>query len=126
MAQVNIPEGYQSVIPYLIVKDASSFISFTKEVFDAEEINRHMRDEQIIMHAELRVYDSIIMLAEATDTYSIQNSGMFIYVPDADEAYHKGIRAGATPITPMSDQNYGRTGGIKDPFGNTWWVTSVK
>ena len=112
-------------MPYLIIKDAAGFLQFTKDVFGAEERMKHMRDENIIMHAEIKIGDSSIMFADATDEFSSSTAGMFIYVTNADATYNKAISLGATSVMPMCDQPYGRTGGVKDPHGNTWWITSV-
>ncbi len=124
MKELNIPEGYQQVMPYLIVRGAAGFIKFMQDVFDAKEKMKHMRSEDVIMHAEITVGDSVIMLADSTAAFEPRTGGFFIYVPDADEAYNKAIAAGAVSIMPMSDQPYGRSGGVVDPFGNTWWPTT--
>ena len=120
-----IPENYPTVMPYLIIKNAAAFIEFMQDVFDALLSGKHMRDEKLIMHAELKIGNSSIMLADSTDQYALSNAGLFIYVEDADTTYKKAINKGSTVITELSDQSYGRAGGIKDPFGNTWWITSV-
>ncbi len=120
-----IHENYQTVMPYLIVKNAKQFISFMQIVFGATETYKAMRDENKIMHAEIMIGGSTIMFADSTDVYGVQNAGMFIYVDDADETFKKAIDNGATVVTPIADQSYGRSGGVKDPFGNTWWVTSI-
>ena len=120
-----IPEDYQTVTPYLIIKNAASFIQFMQTVFNAEIINRHMRDENIIMHAELKTGNSMIMFADSTEQYPPVNAHLFIYVEDADISYKKAIENGATVVTELSNQSYGRSGGVKDIFGNTWWITSV-
>ena len=120
-----IPENYPTVMPYLIIKNAAAFIEFMQDVFDALLSGKHMRDEKLIMHAELKIGNSSIMLADSTDQYPPGNAGLFIYVEDADTTYKKAIDKGSTAVTKLSDQSYGRTGGVKDPFGNTWWVTSV-
>ncbi len=85
-----------------------------------------MGDENIIRHGEVKVGDTTIMFADATKTFGIQNGGMFICVEDADATFNNAVAHSAEVIMPMSDQSYGRTGGIKDPFGNTWWITAVK
>jgi len=121
---MKIPEGYQQVMPYLIVKGAAKFVDFMKKVFGGEEKMKVMRDENTIMHAEIRIGDSVIMLADATSHFEPRPAGLFVYVEDADETYHKAIAEGATSITPMSDQEYGRSGGVTDPFGNVWWPTT--
>ena len=113
-------------MPYLIVPNAANFIEFMETVFNVTEIYRGMRDDNMIMHAEVKVGDTIIMLADANDEWKVQNAGMFICVDDVDTTFKKALELGAEIITPLSDQPYGRTGGVKDPFGNTWWITKVK
>lgn len=125
MQKAFIPEGYQQVMPYLIVKDASRFSNFIRHVFDAEEKYKVMRDEHLIAHGELKIGDGVIMFADATEQFEPCTAGVFVYVADADEVYHKAIEHGATSVMMMSDQPYGRSGGVKDEWGNVWWVTSV-
>ncbi len=120
-----IPENYQTVMPYLIVKDAGKFIAFTQEVFGATETDNVMRDEHTIMHAEIMIGGSTIMLADSTEKFSPRTAGLFIYVDDADETFKKAINAGSAVITELSNQSYGRSGGVQDPFGNVWWITSL-
>ena len=124
MQTVNFPKDYQQVMPYLIIQNATGFIDFMKEVFDATEKVKHMRDENIIMHGEVLVGESVIMFADATAAFAPRTSGMFVYVANADAAYDKALKAGAVSIMPVSDQPYGRSGGVTDPFGNTWWITT--
>lgn len=119
------PEGCHTIIPYLIVPNAAQFIIFMKDVFGAELISQHMREETIIMHGELKVGDSLIMFADSTPQYAPMTAPFFIYVENADATYHLALQHGAEVVTPMGDQSYGRSGGVKDPFGNTWWITSV-
>ena len=122
------PKGYQTVMPYLIVDGAANFIDFTKKVFNAveKEEMRSMRDEKTIQHSEIMIGDSTIMFADSTENYKSSTAGLFIYVENADKTYQKAIDEGATTIMELSDQDYGRTCGVKDPFGNVWWITSVK
>jgi len=125
MEKPNIPEGYQQVMVYLIVKDAAGFIKFMQDVFGAEEKMRQMRSENVIAHAEIKMGDSVIMVADAIDAFPPRNAGFFIYVADADLVYNKAIAAGALAISPMADQPYGRSGGVTDLYGNSWWVTTA-
>jgi PhnB protein len=120
-----IPANYQTVMPYLILENAAKFLAFVQLVFDAKETYKVMRDENIIMHAEIMIGESTIMFADATDKYTARSAGMFIYVDNADERYKKAVAAGASVITAVSNQPYGRSGGVKDPFGNEWWITSI-
>jgi PhnB protein len=124
MQKINFPADYQQVMPYLILKDAAGFMQFMIDVFGATEKMKHMRDDSIIMHGEVNVGECVIMFAEASDQYGVQNGGFFIYVADADATYEKALSLGATSVMPVSDQQYGRSGGIKDAYGNTWWVTN--
>ena len=123
MSKVVFPATYNQVMPYLIIENAAGFIDFAQRVFSAECVMKHLRDEQTIMHAEIKIGDSIIMLADTTDQHGVRNAGLFVYVADANESYNKAIAAGAATITPLSSQPYGLSGGVIDPFGNTWWIT---
>jgi PhnB protein len=125
MEQTKIPAGYQAVMPYLIVPEASRFSEFMQTVFEAKETMRVLRDEKQIMHGELNISGSVIMFAEGTTQWEVQNAGMFIYVNNADETYKKAIENGGTSVMDLSDQSYGRSGGVKDPFGNVWWITTA-
>ena len=120
-----IPANYQTVMPYLIVKDAAGFSSFMQKVFDAEETHKSMRDEHTIMHAEIMIGGSTVMFADSTEKFSVRPAGLFIYVEDADKTFKKAIDAGATTVMEVADQPYGRSGGVQDPFGNVWWITSI-
>ncbi len=121
---MRIPEGYQQVMPYLIVRDAARFIDFTSKVFGAVEKLKIMRDEKIIRHAEIKIGGSVIMFADATEQFPPRTAALFVYVEDADRTYNKALAEGATSVMPMSDQEYGRSGGVADPFGNLWWPTA--
>ena len=125
MSTKKIPEGNHAITPYLILNNASQFIEFMTEVFEAEVIYKAMHDEETILHAELKVGDSKIMFADANEQWKAQPAGLFIYVDEADVTCNKALHKGAEVVTPMADQSYGRSGGVKDPFGNTWWITSV-
>ena len=125
METLNIPDGYQRIMPYLIVNNAAGFFQFTKNVFSAEERYKAMRDEHLIMHAEISIGGSVIMFADATELYKERTSGMFMYVADCDAVYKKALENGATSVMEPADQSYGRSAGITDPFGNSWWITSV-
>lgn len=125
MKELHIPEGYQAVIPYLIIRDVAGFIDFAKVVFGATEIMRHMtEDQKSIMHAEIRINGSVIMMGEASDMWPVNNAGMFVYVQDADEVYARAMQQGATSILEPNDKEYGRNCGFKDAYGNVWWPVS--
>ena len=124
---MNLPSGHQTIMPYLILKGASRFIDFCKKVFDAKDSNQQvLRDDGTVMHAEIILNGSTIMVTDETKDWSQQNANLFVYVPDADDTYQKALDNGATSLMELSDQDYGRTCGVTDPFGNIWWITSVK
>lgn len=125
---MKIPNGHQPLMPYLILKNANKFFDFTKAVFGAEEVFKSYRDNdnQIIMHAEVRINGCNIMFADMTEFYSVAVANLFIYVDDADATVHLALKNGAKIVNELADQEYGRSGGVEDPFGNVWWVTSIK
>ena len=122
---MKIPEGYQTVMPYLLINGADKFIDFTQKVFGAKLILKEMRDEQHIMHAEVNIGGSLIMFADSTEEFKHREATFMVYVNDADITFNKAVAEGAEVVRDISDQQYGRTGGVKDPFGITWWITSV-
>lgn len=124
MENLNLPEGYQSVMPYLILKNPEGFMAFTKNVFGALEKLKVMLQERV-MHAEVSISGSVIMLSESTKEFEVQNAGLFVYVPNCDETYKLALAHGAESLMVPADQSYGRSAGVKDSFGNTWWITSV-
>jgi uncharacterized glyoxalase superfamily protein PhnB len=125
MENLSVPHGYQSVMPYLIIKNALGFFNFMQSVFGATEKMKIMRDDNHIMHGELQIGESTIMFADSNEQFNVQNAGMFVYVEDADLVYNKALAEGATVLTAISKQDYGRSGGVTDPYGNVWWITSV-
>jgi PhnB protein len=118
---MNIPAQYNRLMPYLIVPDAGKFIGFMKKVFSATEQIIVPRSEGVIMHAELRIGDGVVMLADATEQFAPRPAGIFIYVDNVDETYSKALAEGAVPTMTPTTQPYGYTCGFTDPFGNDWW-----
>ncbi|MGW8123999.1 VOC family protein [Roseivirga echinicomitans] len=123
---MKIPQGHQTVMPYLMLNNAEGFSEFATKVFKANVNMVKLReDEKTIMHSELMIGASTIMFCSATEQFPPQTANLFVYVPNADEAYLKALKNGATSVMDLSDQDYGRTCGVLDPYGNTWWITSV-
>ena len=127
------PEGYHSVTPYLFIKGAARAIDFDKNVFGAAEVVRMAAPNGQIMHAELKIGDSMIMMSDenpqigALSPLSIGGtaSGLHLYVPDVDAVIEKAVAAGAKPVRPVQDQFYGdRSGTVIDPFGHMWSVAT--
>ena len=122
------PAYYNTVMPYLILDDPRGFIDFAINVFGANTrlVAEDENDpDRGIMHAEITIGDSTIMIGGSSDQWHQQTAGLYITVDDADSTYQKALDAGAETVTELSDQEYGSTGGVKDPFGNTWWITSM-
>ena len=123
-----IPEGYHTVTPYLLVQGAEKLINFMKNAFDAKETERYSMPDGSIGHAEVRIGDSVIMVADAQgDEYKPMAAGIHLYVEDCDVTYKRAIGAGATSVREPQDQFYGdRSAGVNDQFGNKWWIATHK
>ena len=118
------PEGYHSITPYLQVKEAQSFIEFLKDAFGAEEIFRVARGDQIA-HAQLKIEQSMIEVADAIDKYQPNPTAIWLFVADADASYARTLKVGATSLREPADQDYGdREASVKDPFGNHWYIAT--
>lgn len=126
MQTVSFPSDYQQVMPYLILDNAMQFLEFTKTVFDAEEKIKHVNEDGSVGHCEIFIGKSVIMFSNSRPEWGAMNAGLFIYVADADTTYQKALDNGAVSVMPPADQEYGRSCGVKDPQGNTWWITSEK
>lgn len=118
------PDYYQTVMPYLILKDVNEFLAFTQKVFAAEVKMKHKDENGRIIHTEIVIGDSTIMAGESNEDWSSQPAGLYTNVESADEVYQKALDAGAESVMDLSNKDYGRTGGVKDSNGNTWWITS--
>lgn len=126
---MKLPKGHQSIMPYLMLKGAMKFIEFTRTVFDAElrtDMHKLREDQTTVMHSEIVIGGSTIMFTDATEEWPVQTANLFIYVDNVDERFKKAVDSGAMVVMELSDQSYGRTCGVQDPFGNVWWITSVK
>lgn len=119
------PAGCQSVIPYLIITDADEELRFVKEVFHAKETHVSRNSEGRIMHAQVEIGDSVVMMGEAGEQWPAIPASIYIYVPDVDAAYKRALASGATSIREPADQFYGdRNCGVKGPNGVQWWITT--
>ena len=125
MAVNAIPKGYHTMTPCLVAEGASKVIDFLKKAFEAEEIFRMARPDGGVMHAEIKIGDSMVMLGDATEQWKPITGAIYLYVNDADAVYKRALQAGATSIMEPTDQFYGdRHGGVKDPAGNIWWIAT--
>jgi len=121
-----VPDGYHSVTPYLIVRGVAKLIDFLKEAFEAVETERLPGPDGTIGHAEVRIGDSIVMMGEGGH-FDPMPAAIYLYVNDVDAYYARALDAGATSVMEPTDQFYGdRSGGVKDAFGNLWFVATHK
>jgi uncharacterized glyoxalase superfamily protein PhnB len=123
-----IPEAYHSVTPFLVVQDAPKLIAFLKQALGAEPFTETIKHpDGTVMHAELKIGDSCIMIAEESEIAKASSSTFYLYVPDADSAFAHAVKAGGMAIMEPMDMFYGdRTGGVKDPSGNSWFLATRK
>ena len=128
-----IPDGYHNVTPYLFVRSAASAIDFYKSVFGATETVRMQGPNGKIMHAEVRIGDSIVMLADENPQTGVMSPqtiggysvGLHVYVENVDVVMQKAIESGAKALRPIKNQFYGdRSGSLLDPFGDMWTVAT--
>lgn len=134
MANVNpIPQGYHTVTPYLFIKGAAGAIDYYKKVFGATERMRMPGPNGQVMHAELQIGDSIVMLGDeqpqmgVKSPHTIGGSGtsLHVYVQDVDSVAQKAVAAGAQLVRPVQNQFYGdRSGTLVDPFGHIWSIAT--
>lgn len=135
MAVKPIADGYHSVTPYLIVRGAARAIEYYKQAFGATELFRMDAPGNKIGHAEIKIGDSPVMLADehpergakSPESYGGSPVSLMIYVEDVDTVFTRALAAGGTEKQPLKDQFYGdRSGTLTDPFGHTWTVATHK
>lgn len=128
-----IPEGYHSITPYLIVRGAAKAIDFYCRAFGASELFRLPMPGGKVGHAEIKIGDSPLMLADempemgihAPDAPERNPVSLMIYVPNVDEVFAQALAAGATEVRPLQDQFYGdRSGMVRCPFGHSWTIAT--
>ena len=130
------PAGHHTVTPYVIVSDARAAIDFWSRAFGAVQTSLTVDDAGKVRHAEVRIGDSPIMLAEAFEFRGVSAADpaalggrtslhIYLYVPDVDALFAQAVVAGAREVMPVADQAYGdRSGGVVDPFGHVWWIAT--
>ena len=130
-----IPQGYHTATPYLAVDGAAKAIEFYKQAFGATELMRFPGPGGKIMHAEIKIGDSPIMLADEMPEMGVRGPnayggtpvGIMLYVPDVDALFKQAVAAGAKVVRPLVDQFYGdRSGTVIDPFGHKWTLGTHK
>jgi uncharacterized glyoxalase superfamily protein PhnB len=117
------PIQYRTVSPYLVVRDAARVIAFLEGAFGGRELNRHAAEDGRIMHAEVQLGDSIVMIGESPDPGRAGEVNLQIFVEDTDASYRRALDAGGTSEAEPADKPYGtRMAGVADPAGNHWWI----
>ena len=119
------PESYTTVSPYLIVSDAAATIRFLTAIFGAVELRRFPDAEGRVMHAEVKIDDTVIMLADAGEGWPPVPSYVHVYVQDVDATYKQALEAGAVSVQePVKKEDEDKRGGVRDVGGTTWWIST--
>jgi PhnB protein len=135
MTVKSIPDGYYTVTPYLIVQDATRALEFYQKAFGAIELMRFADPSGRIGHAEIKIGNSVIMLADEFPEMGHRSPpalggspvGLLLYVENVDDRFRQALAAGATVLRPVQDQFYGdRSGTLTDPFGHVWTIATHK
>lgn len=121
---MNPPENFGTVTPYIFVDDPSAFGEFIKHAFDGDEVGRTVAPDGLIANLQIRIGNMVIMISQTTADYPAMASAYCLYVEDANRTMASAIAAGAKLEMDVADMPYDdRQGGIRDPFGNIWWIT---
>ena len=128
MAVKPVPDGYHTVTPYLVVRGATRTIEFARKAFGAEMMEEPVkRPDGTIMHAQFKIGDSIVMISDGNEQNPPTTTMLYLYVPNVDAVYQRAVAAGGTSLMEPMDQFYGdRSGGVKDPSGNQWFIGTHK
>ena len=123
-----IPDGHHTVTPYLVVRGAAQVIDFLARAFEADVTHEPLtRPDGSIMHAELKIGDSRVMLAEESEMAKAAAATLYLYVRNVDSVYRQAVNAGGRSIMQPTDMFYGdRCGGVRDPAGNSWMIATHK
>ena len=117
------PDGYTSVAPYLIVDGANRTIDFLVRVFHAVELQRFAGPDGSLAHAEVRIDDTVVMLADGGEGWPPVPAHVHVYVADVDDTYERALEAGAESVQPPEKKDDpDRRAGVKDAGGTTWWI----
>ncbi|MGH8726964.1 MAG: VOC family protein [Burkholderiales bacterium] len=119
------PNNYSTVSPYLIVDGANGTIEFLVKVFGAVELRRFPDAAGKLMHAEVRIDDTVVMIADGGEGWSPVPSYVHVYVKDVDATYRRALEAGAASVQePVKKEDEDKRGGVKDAGGTTWWIAT--
>ena len=120
------PVDYSTVSPYLVVDDADATIAFLRRVFGAQELRRFADESGKVRHAEVRIDDTVVMLADPVPPdWPALRAHVHVYVADVDATYRRALESGAESIQePVRKQDADKRGGVRDPGGTTWWIAT--
>ncbi len=119
------PRGLRSITPYLFPEDPDKLIDFLKRAFGGEQTFRGVRPDGKVMHAEVKIGDSSVMMGSPIGQFGTMTSSVYLYVKDCDAVYQQAIKAGGVSVfEPVDMQTGERYGAVKDPSGNIWWVAT--
>ena len=125
MSKPHKPENYSTVSPYLIVDGASATLDFLQRVFGAVELRRFPDDAGKLIHAEVRIDDTVVMIADGNEGWPPIPSHVHVYVKDVDATYKQALEAGAESVQePVKKDDEDKRGGVKDDGGTTWWIAT--
>jgi PhnB protein len=120
------PQGYSSVSAYVVADGAQDVIDFLIKSFDARQTRRYDMPDGSIMHAEVRIDDTVVMVADGGGGNPAFPVWLHVYVPDVDASYQRALEAGGLPVDEPKQRegDPDRRAGVKDPAGNTWWIAT--
>lgn len=120
------PEQYPSLSPYLVVEDAEAVLAFMREAFGATDLRRYDMPDGSVMHAEVRIDDSVVMIGQAGGDWRPVQQMIHLYVPDVDAVYRRALEAGGESIQEpvRKDGDPDKRGGVRGPGGNSWWIAT--
>jgi len=125
MSDTHKPQGYSTVSPYLVVDGAAGTIDFLVRVFGAVELRRFPSPGGGVMHAEVRIDDTVVMLADGAEGWPPVAGHVHVYVADVDATWRAALEAGGTPVQePVQKGDEDKRGGVKDAGGTTWWIAT--
>lgn len=125
MSASHKPDNHSTVSPYLVVNGASGTIEFLTNVFGATELSRFPGETGKLVHAEVKIDDTVIMLADSGEGWPPISSHVHVYVSDVDTTYKRALEAGATSVqAPVKKEDADKRGGVKDAGGTTWWIAT--
>ena len=121
----NSKDTYRTVTPYLLVPDADAQLAFLKAAFGAAEVNCQRNPDNTVMHAEMKIGDSLVMLGQAGGAWKPRAAALYLWVEDVDATYARALKAGAASESQPEDKPYGhRNAGVIDTNDITWWIAA--